>query len=983
MALRSPFPGTGLPGRNLSLPGLSLDPEPGPSSSKLQELKGGAAGKTATGLGLTGDEKRAGPSERWLDRGMTVEPPEGTPEPPSTALAGTSAAAPESQDAQGAAPAPAGPEGRAEAREPGATPAGSGTVIAMQHQSPGPDCPICPLSGPAVLPGARNRLEQGHSYAFRAWEEWNPAEPARTWAPRVQTVLSELGIKASVDQIVDHFNKHRIEQPAMPGNLDNELYRRQAMELKQRQRDLLNALYCQRVLTSGQIREVFYRPGRRPEAAKKAAQLDLRPLCQGHYLYRVFPNEKMLGLRNAPAKFATTTLWFLGKRAVPFIQAAHELSFQPPYANGVETISTETLIHDIRANEVFVSLARTINKRSGKIFTSWGEALVGYDPMNWYGPGPRSLAMGFGDPLSTDYLRIKPDGMATISLLHRSDEHAETMLPFFIEYDHGTKDVRDVAQQLFVYHLLAKSGAVGKRFPQLDVEGYAVPVIMVFSDPKQREAVHKRFLQLAEETGVKRGAPILLADEEAWSIKPFAPGVCRDAWQENVSEAFLEVLLRSARPLAEKRPLPPGSFLQLDPTGAPARAAGAGTAAAKAEGREILKEKREAEERAERQAAVDRAIAERIARKQEETGEAAFSQEEAPPPKPEVVAPPPAEAAFEPAPAPAPAPGTETIAPQPPEPVAAVTPPPEPAQEPVPAPEAPAPEAPAPAETIPETPAAEEQTATPATEAQPPVGEVPLVAHTSEESGPESATAPVDPLDPFAAGPSSPEDEVAALKRELAEIKQTLAGGAEPARSVPPQAPAADFIPGLQPAAPQATSAPAPPEPLPAQAPEEPELPDPAELLARIRDEESNPPETEPEAPASDPYVPAYAETAEPRQASKEDIFPDLEAGQPATPVPGPAPVTQPPVTQPPVTQPPVTQPPVTQPPATQPPVTQPPASRPPANPFPPQPPSVMDRPIGGAPLPPIPEPPAPREQPAIDDESAAARRRARRRRTE
>ena len=68
-------------------------------------------------------------------------------------------------------------------------------------------------------------------------------------------------------------------------------------------------------------------------------------------------------------------------------------------------------------------------------------------------------------------------------------------LPFFYEYDRGSKNTTDVARQLLSYHLLALSRKALERFPDLNVEGYAIPTLMVFSDRSRLRNTHKEFLR--------------------------------------------------------------------------------------------------------------------------------------------------------------------------------------------------------------------------------------------------------------------------------------------------------------------------------------------------------------------------------------------------------------------------------------------------------------------------------------------------------
>jgi hypothetical protein len=476
--------------------------------------------------------------------------------------------------------------------------------IPMQHRSPDPGCPLCPISGPLVNPNDEKVIEIAHQDALRLWSIWDPKDPNKEWISKIIEVAKEMGITVNEKQVEEHFSeKHRIEQPALPGQILNESFMEITREILPREEKLLHAMYRHRVLTAPQIAEVFYRKnGKNAQAAKKKAQGDLKNLAQKHLLFRYFPSKEDIALKARPPQFAKLGLWYLGKRAVPYIMEEYGLNFHPPYANGAITVSNDTMMHDIRASDVFVSLARAINNNEGKVDTEWGKITLSYDEDNWYGPGPRSLSLGFQDPTTLFWTRIKPDGFATLSI-QRSRKLKKSLLPFWVEYDRGTKSVKDVAEQLFAYHLLALSGAAGARFPDLQAEGYAIPVLIVFYDKKQMNAVQKRLSEIAQDIGVSSGAPIALALDADWRKDPFAEGVVKDAWSGK-EMSFLSYLVRASQALHEQRALTPGQVLNLDPSGAPYRAEGALSESGKAEGREAIERKREEEEERERKESI-------------------------------------------------------------------------------------------------------------------------------------------------------------------------------------------------------------------------------------------------------------------------------------------------------------------------------------------------------------------------------------------
>jgi hypothetical protein len=189
-------------------------------------------------------------------------------------------------------------------------------------------------------------------------------------------------------------------------------------------------------------------------------------------------------------------------------------------------------------------------------------------PENWF--GDKSLAIAFYDNRRLLEDEIRADGFASLSVQRNTwDENKEglpsSQMPFFIEYDHGSKEIGDVAQQLLSYHLLARTRRVTERFPDLDIPNYAVPVIMIFSTESRLRSIHKRFHKLCEEEGITSGVPILLANEEDWSENAIAPDICRLAWESpDIRISFLDALLRASSELITSRVVLARHVLQIN-----------------------------------------------------------------------------------------------------------------------------------------------------------------------------------------------------------------------------------------------------------------------------------------------------------------------------------------------------------------------------------------------------------------------------------
>jgi len=453
-------------------------------------------------------------------------------------------------------------------------------------------------------------------------------------------VAKEMGITCTIQEAKKHFRFHRIEQPAYSGQVRRERLLYEVGSLSERSRAIITALYRHRVLSTEQLREVFFAsPGRTEKTARWMANTELTALAARHFIYRVYPTERMAKKKDAPKNFAKQALWFLGKASVPYIEDTYGVTvWREHYTQMAREVSDVRLMHDLRANGLYVSLHRALRERGGLLTLPRqdSESSLELRPENWY--GDKSLAIAFYDNRRRLDDEIRADGFATLSI-HRNSWSKDKkglpscQMPFFLEYDHGSKEIGDVANQLLSYHLLARTRRVAERFPDLDIPNYAPPVIMVFSTKSRMRSIHKRFLKLCQEEGIDRGLPIFLSSEDEWTADALAPGICRLAWASPDREiSFLDGLLRASGELIASRELLARDVLRID-----LKAARRVTGAVTVEGLTTQRAKR-AEDRdaAEKRERLEREEAVRTARLQQirvETAKRKASEAITSPPK--------------------------------------------------------------------------------------------------------------------------------------------------------------------------------------------------------------------------------------------------------------------------------------------------------------------------------------------------------------
>ena len=477
----------------------------------------------------------------------------------------------------------------------------------MLNRSAKQDCPLCQVWG---IPWDANNNEtwnKQHIYAEALWNCWNPEK--RNWPEDVCLALAALplGLKCTNEQARRHYRYHRPEQPYISNRFDRERDLSDALDLSSQERAVILTVYRQRFLSGKQAEELFFKDG-----DPKKTSATLVKLARLGFLYRYYPDSKISRRRGAPPSLRKEALWFLGKRSVALIESTLGVKVWPgQYVKRAGQVDENMIIHDLRLNELVVQLDKQI-KKQGKIVELPDGRIAPSSVLvdNWY--SDRHLAFGFFDRLTQQSKEVSADTFATISLKRPSfalDDIPSCQLPFFIEYDRGSKVYRDVANQLVNYHLMAAAEAVGKRFPDLECPGYSVPVIMIFSDSKRLTGIQKSFRDIADQLNISQGAPVFLASEEEWLANPLTPDIIISAWHGDTKKfGLIDLLLRSSKPLIQNNIVTGDMVLTVDPQGARRTSGGGVRASTLAGGRQKLEQKRkESREESELTETLDKA----------------------------------------------------------------------------------------------------------------------------------------------------------------------------------------------------------------------------------------------------------------------------------------------------------------------------------------------------------------------------------------
>ena len=448
-------------------------------------------------------------------------------------------------------------------------------ITGMQHRRREASCPLCLIWGVKFNAADRRTWGRQHAHAARLWEQW---DGRRDWPERVALAASDiLGVEVSPEEAREHFRRHRVEQPHPPGKLDRRQALADAAMLSPVAQAILTALYRQRLLSRTQIVELFF-SGHRGRSGQVMADRELQALCHRHFAYRFYPDPDWEGKSGFPGGLVNEVFYLFGRNGTPYIEDHYGARVWSDAATTMaRQVGRQTFVHDWRAASVYCALDRALRERDGMVELPNGERTSAEAKReNWY--GARLIGMRLWSRRLRRELDMRPDGFASISLERSGlDEGSlpSTQLPFFYEFDNESKQAHVVAEQMLNYHHLALSGEAGRRFPDLAVEGYAVPMVMVFRGRGRVEEVGRSFRRRAHREGYRQGGvPIFMVSEPTWMDDPLAEGILHLAWDETLdSLSLLDALLRSSVRLLETRALTAPQVLALDSTPSPRRQA--------------------------------------------------------------------------------------------------------------------------------------------------------------------------------------------------------------------------------------------------------------------------------------------------------------------------------------------------------------------------------------------------------------------------
>jgi len=385
----------------------------------------------------------------------------------------------------------------------------------------------------------------------RAWEAYGTTKNSQA----AVRVLRRSGLSGIADkEVASHFQAHHYEQPAAPQASDKKMLQAAAAipDRYGRANKIIQALSRQGALSYQQIVQLFCEPDTNSEAsANKTAS---RLLSKMRFAHQVYPIR-------AEGRRSAETYYTLAPWAVPGLERMGEnrSAYTPQSFRDQKAIYQ--VEHDVAAADVFVQLRRQLypKNKTGRLIELFGSKVpLHMSTDSWW--GHHSLLMSSSD----GKLKSQPDGFATLEI--NDGRRQQFQLPMFMEWDGGMHSEQAVAQSMADYARLAASGKVGERFPQLNVPGYQVPMLLVCPTENRAQRVVQQVDSLLQD--LPQHVMLLITDQEkmqnaAWEVGSWTM-VGFDASDFNL----VELLMTAARKLNQAAPIHWRSKLKIDLQGA-------------------------------------------------------------------------------------------------------------------------------------------------------------------------------------------------------------------------------------------------------------------------------------------------------------------------------------------------------------------------------------------------------------------------------
>jgi hypothetical protein len=386
-------------------------------------------------------------------------------------------------------------------------------------------------------------------------------------------------------QVRDHYGFHHFEQPVP--NLRSLRNRAPEIEEQLNERDwmVLQFVGQNKQTTAQQLADLFWTTS--PEKRRlMQARKQVQRLRAMHLLY-VVPRRKIvkraLTLKEGEKKSERIDVILLGKGGAVLLARLFNTSVEDwkGQLTKSEQLGNLHLRHNLGVIQLYIDAQRS----AGSCLVDGARGHVEVVPLDCWSAPYLDVAVRLGMQIDPDGQKfdafkaeLEPDGLLMLRVTRRGTTH---LMPMVIENDSGNRNAGEVGDQIANYDLLARSGALQKRLPDLAVPDYKIPTFFVTDyyprpndwnkDPRSRVQDLRR---AAARSYKRRGyrssdkiAPTFIVFRQDWrelGVKAPAWDTRRPQQDADECESVLDVAFRTSMPLFASGQLDAARQLRID-----------------------------------------------------------------------------------------------------------------------------------------------------------------------------------------------------------------------------------------------------------------------------------------------------------------------------------------------------------------------------------------------------------------------------------
>ena len=341
------------------------------------------------------------------------------------------------------------------------------------------------------------------------------------------------------EMVRTHLREHHWIQPSPPGKgLNRSIAMQDALTTFQLSwYYLMLALYRGQALSRDQIYRMFYLDhADNSDQLREKLLADLQKLSFRSYLYQVWP-DVITDMRFEDSG----PYYFLNRQAVPLVERLEgmepgSLPFGM-YVTSQQQVQEYYLERDARFLDVIVAMREHLYRREFELDGKTCSVHMGIE--HWYAPIQLHAEIN-GDQFS-------PSGLVALRAESRDGTFA-TLLPVWFEYDRGTEEAAETADEILRYAEYFESDFYKDKFPLLAENKTPGPLVVICEDAYRREEVGR--LLGAKLAG--QSVPIYLTERTTLLKDPYAADVLTPVGDSDQRYSLLDRMMLHTQLLVQR-----------------------------------------------------------------------------------------------------------------------------------------------------------------------------------------------------------------------------------------------------------------------------------------------------------------------------------------------------------------------------------------------------------------------------------------------